>query len=154
MRQFEFVRDKFRKHENAHDIILPKRQSTGSAGYDFYNPKTFVIAPGETVKVSTDIKARMFDYEVLMIYIRSSIGIKHNLMLNNCCGIIDKDFYSNSENDGNITIALYNYGDKAITIEKGERIAQGIFQTYLTVNDESDKALLKKRVGGIGSTGK
>ena len=40
--------------------------------------------------------------------------------------------------------------DVAYTIEKGDRIGQGIFMKYLTVNDDAAGGL---RTGGIGSTG-
>ncbi|HAX51562.1 MAG TPA: deoxyuridine 5'-triphosphate nucleotidohydrolase, partial [Lachnospiraceae bacterium] len=34
-------------------IKLPKRATSGSAGYDFYAPVHLVLKPGETVKVPT-----------------------------------------------------------------------------------------------------
>ena len=61
------------------------------------------------------------------------------------------DYFSNSDNDGNIGIALHNYTDEVVKIEKGERICQGIFIPFLVAdNGNSDK----EREGGIGSTNK
>lgn len=48
-------------------------------------------------------------------------------------------------------IAYYNTADTPYHVEKGERIGQGIFMKYLTVDDDSAAGI---RTGGIGSTGK
>lgn len=60
------------------------------------------------------------------------------------------DFYNNKDNEGNIAIALYNYGDEPVTLEPMERVAQGIFQKYLIVDYDN---ATRTRTGGIGSTG-
>jgi len=69
----------------------------------------------------------------------------NNLLLHNC------DYFGNSKNDGNIGACLWNPTNEPITIKKGERIVQGIFELFL----ESDNCNTKKeRDGGIGSTNK
>ena len=91
----------------------------------------------------------MEDDEVLLIDIRSSMGIKKSIVLANVQGVIDADFVDNPDNDGEIMIALTNLGDKAQVIEPNARVAQGMFIKYLTTdNDEVDA----ERVGGVGST--
>ncbi|MBP3707145.1 MAG: dUTPase [Clostridia bacterium] len=149
MRKFELVKPECRRYECGK---LPTRNDKGSAGYDFYAPVSFSIAPGETYLLMTDIKAQMEKDEVLLLYVRSSIGIKKHLMLANGTGIIDSSYYNNPDNDGNIGLALTNYGQETQHITLGDRIAQGIFINYLTTKD--DKPLSEKRKGGIGSTGK
>ena len=103
------------------------------------------------VKISTGIKAYMKEDEVLMLYVRSSIGIKKNLMLANQTGVIDASFYNNPDNEGNITCALYNYGEEDQFIQQGDRIMQGVFMKYYPA--DNDIVLNKERVGGIGSSG-
>lgn len=147
-RGFEIVSDEFRKTNE--EITLPTRGSKISAGYDFYSPIDIVIQPHSKVCVWSDIKAYMQEGEVLLLYVRSSIGIKRGLRLSNGTGVIDADYYSNSDNDGNIGISLHNYTDEPVTISKEERICQGIFIPFLVAdNGNTDK----ERVGGIGSTG-
>lgn len=147
-RGFEIVSDEFKKTNE--EITLPTRGSKISAGYDFYSPIDIVIQPHSKVCVWSDIKAYMQEGEVLLLYVRSSIGIKRGLRLSNGTGVIDADYYSNSDNDGNIGISLHNYTDEPVTISKGERICQGIFIPFLVAdNGNTDK----ERVGGIGSTG-
>lgn len=133
-------------------IILPTRADKRSAGYDFYSTEDFIIAPHESYKTNTYIKAQMEDDEVLILQVRSSIGIKRGLQLLNGNGIIDSSFYNSSESEGNIVVGLYNRTDEPVEIRKGERIVQGIFLKYLVTND--DKPLSEERVGGVGSSGK
>ena len=149
-RGFRVVKDEFRKHPDV-EIQLPKRGSKGSAGYDICTPVDIVIPPyGISEAIQTDIKAYMLDDEVLEIYPRSSIGFKKGLMLINTVGIIDSDYFSNPDNDGNIGFKFKNLTDKEVVIEAGTRILQGIFKKYLVVDDDDTDT---ERVGGIGSTG-
>ena len=89
--------------------------------------------------------------EVLLLFIRSSLGIKRGLSLANGVGVIDADYYGNPSNDGEISIAIRNCTDAPITIEKGERVAQGIFVPYAVVDDDDVETT---RQGGFGSSGK
>lgn len=150
LRGFELVKDEMRVHKGV-DIQLPTRGSKTSAGYDFYLPHDIIIEPNQKVLVWSDVKAHMGRCEVLMMYVRSSIGIKKGLMLSNTTGVIDSDYYSNESNDGNIGIALYNYSNLPVELKKGERICQGVFVNFLEAdNGNTDQ----KRGGGIGSTNK
>jgi len=130
---------------------MPKRGTKGSAGYDLtsINEIPVDIQPGETVKFITGIKAYMESDEVLMIHVRSSVGIKRGLVLANTTGVIDSD-YVNSTNGGNIIIALYNNSGYTQTIQPKERIAQAIFMKYLITDNDDASGV---RTGGIGSTG-
>lgn len=149
IRGFEAVVEEMRK--GTMDYILPVRGSSKSAGYDISSPIDVVIEPHSSVLVWTNIKAYMLQDEVLEVYIRSSSAIKRNLMLKNLVGIIDADYYSNTGNDGNIGVCLYNMSDEVVVIEKGQRICQGIFKKYLIADD--DVCLKNERTGGVGSTG-
>ncbi len=134
------------------DVILPTRADDASAGNDFYCPQDITIGAGQCVLVPTYIKAKMAKNEVLMLYVRSSMGIKRHIVLSNSTGVIDAGYYDSPDNEGNIIAALYNYGSEPQTLKKGERIMQGVFVKYLTA--PKTKVLNKKRKGGVGSTGK
>ena len=151
IRGFEVISDEFRKHPDV-DIKLPKRGSSKSAGYDICTPVDIIIPPnGISDAIQTDIKAYMLDDEYLEIVPRSSIGFKKGLMLINTCGIIDSDYYNNVDNDGNIGFKFKNLTNETVEIKAGERILQGIFKKYLTIdNDDCDVI----RTGGVGSSGK
>lgn len=148
---FEEFSKNIKNDKNLYDsYILPERKTENSAGYDFFALEDFSINPGETVKIKSGYKAFMKSNEVLFIIVRSSLGFKYNIRLCNQVGVIDSDYYNNSDNEGHIIVALKNEGDKVFECKKGEAYAQGIFINYLTCGETVDN----KRVGGIGSTNK
>lgn len=173
VRGFEIVT----KYEDK-ELTLPVRATSGSAGYDIAAAENItipsiwnVLSKNEGVQAMTDdsvveenkdylksrlvptgIKAYMPKDEYLMLVNRSSNPLKNNLSLPNGIGIIDSDYYNNPNNEGEIFVQLINYGLEDYTIEKGDRIAQGIFTPYRTVDQESEN--LGSRVGGFGSSGK
>lgn len=149
IRGFELVREDMRKNK-VKCILLPKRSTKNSAGYDFFLPKNVAILPHDSAFVCTDVKAYMQEDEVLLLHIRSSIG-KRGIVLSNCTGIIDSDYYSNPTNDGNIGIMLRNMTDEVVELMGGEKIMQGIFTKYLIADNDN---ATEERIGGIGSTGK
>lgn len=128
--------------------VLPERKTKHSAGYDLAVVEGGVISPHSTKIFNTGIKACMEDDEVLLIFVRSSIGIKRGITLANGTGVIDSDYYNNKDNEGHIMLALYNNTDEDVTIDDGEYVAQGVFVNYLCTGD----TVVKERKGGIGST--
>lgn len=162
-------------------IRLPKRATEKSAGYDFEAAEDTVVPSiwralftgltpeklkkGESLPfeeenaehlastlVPTGIKAYMPEGEYLMLANRSSNPMKYQLALPNSVGIIDADYYGNDVNEGEIFVQLINYGLEDRLIKKGERICQGIFMQYLTVDEETIP--VQKRIGGFGSSGR
>lgn len=132
-------------------LELPRRATSGSAGYDFHAPFAFMLKPGDTIKIPTGIRVKMEEDWVLKLYPRSGLGFKYRLQMNNTVGIIDSDYYY-SENEGHIFIKLTNDSNEGKTLElaKGAGFAQGIFLEYgITVDDDTQGI----RNGGFGSTG-
>lgn len=142
--------------ENAKDIyndlILPKRATKFSAGYDFFAPFNITLKPGETVMIPTGIRARMNDEDVLLLFPRSGLGFKFRFQLNNTIGVIDSDYY-NADNEGHIMCRMTNdtNEDKILEIKKGQGFVQGIFLKYGITIDDDVKEIRK---GGFGSTTK
>ncbi|MEG2003985.1 MAG: deoxyuridine 5'-triphosphate nucleotidohydrolase [Clostridia bacterium] len=131
-------------------IILPRRATVGSAGYDFFAPCDISLAPNETTLVKTGIRAFIENGYVLMLFPRSGLGFKYRLRLDNTVGIIDSDYYFSS-NEGHIIVKLTNCGDKPLFIQKSTAFCQGIFLPFgITLNDDADGI----RDGGFGSTEK
>ncbi len=133
------------------DIELPKRGTYFSAGYDLKSAETVVIGAGETVLVPTGLKVLLPDNEFLAIYPRSSLAGKYGITLANCVGIVDSDYHNNSDNEGHVQVLLKNTTDSDYVVKKGDKIAQGIFQEYKRVANDSPCG---PRTGGFGSTGK
>ena len=133
-------------------IRLPKRATSGSAGYEFFAPGCILAAPGETVKIHTRRRVWMEPEWVLKCYPRSGLGFKFRLQLNNTVGIIDSDYYD-SDNEGHIFAKLTNDSNEGKTVEvrAGDGFMQGIFVEYgITLDDD----VTDVRNGGFGSTTK
>ncbi len=145
LRGFEILSDWQEK-----DIHLPVRKTEKSAGYDIECGEDIDLAPGKVTLIKTGLKAYMADDEYLAIFIRSSMAIKKGLFLANSTGIIDADYYNNEDNEGHIMVAVYNSKDESYHVNKGDRVAQGIFTKYLVTDDDHAEG---KRTGGVGSTG-
>lgn len=129
--------------------LLPKRSTQHSAGYDFVAAETITIDPGAIKLVPTNVKAYMQEGEVLYLYDRSSNPCKRGIVLSNSVGVIDKDYYGNPDNDGNIHAQFTNITNDVVTIEKGTAMMQGVFMPFLLADDDDASGV---RVGGFGST--
>lgn len=131
-------------------IKLPRRATSGSAGYDIFAPFEITLKAGETVKIPTGIRVKIEDGWFLSLYPRSGLGFKFRLQLDNTVGIIDSDYY-NAENEGHIMVKLTNdtREGKTVQIAAGAGFVQGIFLEYgITEDDDADG----ERIGGFGST--
>ncbi len=146
----QFSKDVVDDKDVYNDYLLPTRSSKYSCGYDFKAIYDMVLRPGEILKIPTGYKAKFKEDEFLMLVVRSSMGFKYNVRMCNQVGIIDCDYYNNSDNEGHIWVSLQNEGDQDYVIKKGSAYLQGIFMKYLTCGEEVDDI----RVGGIGSSNK
>ena len=147
-------------------MMVPRRATDGSAGYDFIATEDIKLRPWKTTYVdsgvvfdgtekiitvlekigedgSTWFEPCYLGHWVMQIHPRSSLGFKYGLRLKNTTGIIDSDYRD--------TIKFPLTVSKPLTIKKGERFAQGIFVPFGVLADEVEPT--KKREGGIGSTG-
>ena len=133
-------------------LILPKRATKGSAGYDFFAPFDIVLKPGETAKIPTGIRVYIEENYVLKLYPRSGLGFKYRLQLNNTVGIIDSDYYY-SDNEGHIFAKITNDSNevKIVEIKAHTGFMQGIFVEYGITFDDDVTSI---RNGGFGSTTK
>lgn len=136
------------------DILIPHRATKGSAGYDFYSPISFSLAPGETIKIPTGIRVILPPDKFLLVVPRSGLGFKYRLQLDNTVGVIDSD-YSSSDNEGHIWIKITNdsrsktTANQTLLVCKGQAIAQGIILSYGLTDDDNTDGI---RNGGFGST--
>lgn len=132
---------------------IPTYGSEGAACFDFYaclDEDAIVVPAHGTVKVGTGLAFALGKGNVLFLYSRSGHGFKHGLRFVNCVGVIDSDYR------GEVMVGIHNDSDTPYTLKDGERIAQGIVQSYLPTNfvvvDDLDET--ERGTGGFGSTGK
>lgn len=131
-------------------IQLPRRATSGSAGYDFFSPVGFELPAGSSIRMPTGIRALMEEGWVLTVFPRSGLGFKFRFQLDNTVGVIDSD-YALSDNEGHIFLKMTNDNreGKGLRIPAGSAFAQGIFLPFgITVDDEASAV----RNGGLGST--
>ena len=126
-------------------INLPTRKTALSAGYDLEAAENIIVTDKRISLVPTGLKAFFPADEVLLIYMRSSLAVKHNLFLANGVGVIDADYRDH------IILPVISFGGD-FEIKRGMRIAQGIFQKYLTIDGDTIGAGEVRR-GRFGSTG-
>lgn len=148
MRKFEVVKEEAIQYGIVPNK-MPQRATKHSAGYDIYSPIDVVVEPKSMQMIWTNVKAQFEADEVLLLCVTSGMG-KHGIMLANTLGVIDCDYYGNVSNDGNLGFRLYNFSDEPYEVKAGDKIGQGIFMKYLTVDNEAE--ITTERVGGFGST--
>ena len=149
-RGFEVVKEYANK-----GINLPIRKTKHSAAYDIEAAEEVVLPSFKKgmkpTLIPTGLKAYMQSDEVLLIVPRSSGPKKQGISFPHNVGVIDSDYYNNSDNEGHIFVQCINLKDEDVVIKKGEAVAQAIFQKYLTVDDDNAEGM---RTGGFGSTDK
>ena len=133
------------------DLPLPSRQTEGSAGYDVASAEAdFELAVGERRAVATGLVFELSPGMEMQVRPRSGLALRHGITLPNAPGTIDADYR------GELRVILQNGGDDAVTIRRGDRIAQLVFSRF-----EAPAILEAERVeetgrgaGGFGSTGR
>ncbi|MBT4538819.1 dUTP diphosphatase [Candidatus Woesearchaeota archaeon] len=132
-------------------LPLPKYKTEGAAAFDMYARETTTVpALGQALVPSNFIIETPPSY-ALLISARSSISRYFpGLFLSNAPGIIDSDYCGDTDE---IFIAVYNYSNKDIMINKGERFAQGRFNKVETAEWEEVEEMKNKDRSGYGSTG-
>ena len=99
--------------------------------------------------VPTGVKCEMPEDFYLELSVRSSCPLKHWLILANGVGIIDSDYYNNSDNEGHIFFQVINLSPFDIILKKGDTIGQGILKKYFVTDND---VAYGERAGGFGST--
>ena len=132
------------------DLPLPKYETKGAAGFDFLARESKAVQPKEIVLVPGNIIVETPAGYMLVVTSRSSTPKKKGVMLPHGIGIIDSDYRGP---DDEIWIQVYNFTDSEIVIERGEKIAQGIFVPVVQAKWEEVTELSGVTRGGRGSTG-
>ncbi len=130
-------------------LPLPEYKTPGAAALDCAARETTIAEPGKLTLVPLNICIKPPKNHYVMLAARSSLP-KKGLMLANGIGIGDEDFSGNKDE---YRAAIYNFTDKPVTIERGDRIAQIIFRPYEKIEWEEVENLEGESRGGFGSTG-
>ena len=134
-----------------HDgLPLPARATAGAAGYDVASAEAdFVLQPLERRLVPTGLALAIPAGFEAQVRPRSGLAVRHGVTLPNAPATIDSDYR------GELMIGLINLGTEPVTVTRGMRIAQLVFQRVEEVVLQPVDVLppSARGGGGFGSTG-
>ena len=96
-----------------------------AAAFDFKCRESVTIPPHQIRAVAQNVAMKVPDGYVLYVFSRSSTSHKRGLMMANSVGVIDP-FYDGDNDE--ILVFMMNITDEPVTVNVGDRIAQGIIQ--------------------------
>ena len=131
------------------NALIPKYQTSGSAGCDLISTVDVVIPLGSRRIIGTGLKMEIPSGFGAMVCSRSGLAAKHGIHVLNGNGIIDNDYV------GEIKVILHNAGQEDFIIKKGDRIAQLLFFPIFQAIFQTATKLAEtiRGEGGFGSTG-
>ena len=131
-------------NENA---IIPTKANSTDAGYDLYAIDDYEILGCRRSAVKTGIAMSIPDGYVGLVWPRSGLAIKKGI--DTLAGVIDSGYR------GEIVVLLQNHGSESLFINKGDRIAQILFQSIANFELKEVQSLddTDRGGGGFGSSG-
>ncbi|TYP77601.1 dUTP diphosphatase [Paenibacillus methanolicus] len=141
----------FKRLPGNEEIELPSKMSELAAGFDLRAAvsEPITLVPGERKLIPTGFAMAMPGELEAQIRPRSGLAFKHGITCLNTPGTIDADYR------GEVKVLLVNLGQEPFTIERGERIAQMVFQVVpaVTVQEADELPDTVRGTGGFGHTG-
>jgi len=131
-------------------LPLPRYESAGAVGFDLVTRETTVVQPRGIALIPGNVVVQVPQGYALMIFPRSSLPRKKGLVCPHSVGIIDQDYHGT---DDEVLVQVQNVTDAPVTVERGERIAQGIFVKIERAQWQEVDDHGKETRGGFGSTG-
>lgn len=131
-------------------LPLPEYQTSGAVAFDIYSREAAVIQPKELKILPSNLIIEVPQGHALVLAARSSLGKKKGLVLRNAIGVIDQDFHGPNDEIG---IMVFNFTQDAVSVERGERIAQGMIVPVARAHWEEVDIIKADSRGGYGSTG-
>lgn len=131
-------------------LPLPFYETQGSVGFDILARETVTVEPGTIELIPSNLIIEVPEGYMLAVASRSSTPKKKGLIPPHGFGIIDHD-YCGPEDE--VKIQVYNFSDRSVIVERGEKIAQGLFVRVDKAEWQEVDNLPKQSRGGFGSTG-
>lgn len=133
------------------DLPLPEYQTPGSVAFDLYSRKDMAIEPKSLGFIPTNLIIKTPPGYMLVAVPRSSTPKRKGLSIPHGIGIIDQD-YCGEEDE--LLLQVYNFTEKEVKIERGERIGQAVFLPIEKAEWKEVDQMSAESRGGYGSTGK
>ncbi|MDE0298426.1 MAG: dUTP diphosphatase [Candidatus Poribacteria bacterium] len=132
------------------DLPLPKYETEGSVGFDFLCRESVKINPHSLALIPANVIVQTPPGYMLMVTLRSSTPRKRSLLIPHGVGVIDQDYCGDEDE---IKIQAYNFSSDPVVVERGDRIAQGIFVRVDVARWSEVDRIESETRGGFGSTG-
>lgn len=130
-------------------LPLPLYATNGSVGFDLLCRESVEILPRQIELIPGNVIVRIPAGYFLLLTLRSSTPRRKGLLIPNGVGIIDQDYCGEGDE---LKVQVLNFSEEAVQVNKGERIAQGLFIPVMRVEWEEIEEVGQGR-GGFGSTG-
>lgn len=129
------------------DAKIPQFALKGDVGMDLYSVQDAILKPGERISCATGIAIKIPDGYAALIWDKS--GPSHKFGIKTLGGVFDSNF------TGEYLIGLINLGQEVFKIEKGQKIAQVLFQKIETpeIEEVEEMEETNRGAGAFGSTG-
>ena len=126
---------------------LPERAHDLDAGYDLRSPIRAYVPPYSSAIIDTGVHIEIPEGYVGMLKSKSGLNVKHDITSE---GVIDSGY------TGSICVKLYNHGQNAYEVNKGDKISQLVVLPVLYVKVEQVEEIQggDRGNGGFGSTGR
>ncbi len=131
-------------------LPLPRYESAGAVGFDLITRETTVIEPGKIALVPGNVIVKVPEGYALLILPRSSLPRKKALVCPHSIGVIDCDYHGPEDE---VKVQVQNISAAPVTVERGERIAQGMFVKVDRAEWAEVDGHGAQTRGGFGSTG-
>lgn len=130
------------------DAKLPSYAHNDDAGFDIYSVESVTLEPGQRHIFKTSLTSEIPQGWFISFRDKSGLAAKHGL--HTLGGVIDAGYR------GEWGVILVNNGQEAVTIEKRDKISQGILQPaeQAEIVEVEDLSGTQRGEGGFGSTGK
>ena len=133
------------------DLPLPQYETDGSVGFDLLCRESVTVAPQTVALIPANVIVETPPGYMLMVTLRSSTPRKRGLLIPHGVGVIDPDYCGEGDE---IQIQIYNFTDQPVTIDRGDKIAQGIFVRVDNAEWSEVAQMQSETRGGFGSTDK
>lgn len=130
-------------------LPLPVYETAGSVGFDLIARESVTIEAGKIELIPGNVIIEVPEGYMLAVASRSSTPKKKGLTPPHGFGIIDHDYCGPTDE---VKIQVYNFNDSAVTIERGEKIAQGVFVRVDKFEWQEVDSIRGDSRGGFGST--
>jgi len=127
---------------------MPKYALDGDAGMDIFSTESKTLAVGEKHIFGTGIAIKVPDGHVGLVWDKGGVGQKFGVKT--LGGVLDSNY------TGEMFVALVNLGSEPFVVDRGQKIAQMLFQHVEKAEVEEVEIMPEtvRREGRHGSTGR